>query len=240
MINLMLGDCLELMRGLPDSSVDLILCDLPYGITQCRWDSIIPLDALWLEYKRIIKPNAVIALTACQPFTTTLISSNIKMFKYVWVWSKKSSTGFLNAKIRPLRSHEDIVIFSKGKPVYYPIMTVRGIPRQKGSYNKRIGDGDGNYGKFQNVQSVNNKFYPKDVIEISNAQQAGKVHPTQKPVELMEYLIKTYTQHGGVVLDNCMGSGTTGVACKNTGRDFIGMELDPDYFAIAEARINSI
>lgn len=228
------GDCLELMQELPDYRVDLILCDLPYGTTQNKWDSIIPFDALWVQYKRIC--SGLIVLTAAQPFTSALIMSNVKDFKYTWVWDKANSTGFLNAKKQPLRQTEDIVVFGSGSgKTYNPIMEVRGFPRNKGGYIK--GTGTDNYRDFNSVESFNNEYYPTNLLRVSNAQRKGKVHPTQKPVELMEYLIKTYTNEGDTVLDNTMGSGTTGVACGNTGRNFIGMEMNREYYHIARKRI---
>ena len=237
MFKLMQGDCLELMKDIPDGSVDMILCDLPYGTTRNKWDSIIPLEPLWEQYERIIKDRGMICLTASEPFTSQLISSNYKLFKYDLIWDKKSTTGFLNAKRRPLRRHEQVLCFYKKLPIYNPIMEIRGKPRNKGSYNKRKGNGDSCYGKFENIESFNNTYYPTSILEFSNANQKDKLHPTQKPVALFEYLIKTYTNEGETVLDNCMGSGTTGVACKNLNRNFIGIELDEGYFKIAKERI---
>lgn len=235
MIKLYQGDCLEVMKQIPDGSVDMVLCDLPYGTTQNKWDSVIPLDSLWKEYVRVAKKSAAIVLTAAQPFTTFLISSNIKLFKYCWVWDKANSTGFLNAKKQPLRQTEDVVVFYQSQPSYYPQMEVRGKPRKKGGYNK-LGGSD-NYGEFHDQQSLNNEYYPTNLLKISNADRASKVHPTQKPVALMEYLINTYTNEGDTVLDNTMGSGTTGVACVRTGRSFIGIEMDEAYFKMAKNRI---
>ncbi len=237
-ISLHHGDCLEVMPTLADNSVDMVLVDLPYGTTQARWDSIIPLGDMWDEVKRVVKPKSAIVMTSAQPFTTKLISSNMPMFKYCWVWDKKSTTGFLNAKKRPLKRVEDVCVFSDGLPPYHPIKEIRGKPRNKGSYNKKKGDGDMVYGGFESTISRNNEYYPTQIIEISNAAQKGKVHPTQKPVVLMEYLIKTYTLEGETVLDFTMGSGTTGVACQSLGRNFIGIEMDQGYFDIASERIN--
>ena len=232
---LMKGDCLERMKEIPDGSVDCIITDLPYGTTQNKWDSVIPFDLLWLEYNRIIKADGAIALTSAQPFTTSLISSNIKNFKYCWVWDKVLPSGFLNAKRQPLRRTEDIVIFGKCR-TYNPIMEVRGKPRVKGGYIKS--EGSDNYGKYKNIKSLSNEYYPTNILSVSNANRKSKKHPTQKPVELMEYLIKTYTNIGDVVLDSCMGSGTTGVACKNLNRNFIGIEMDDKYFDVAKERIS--
>ena len=234
------GDCLEVMKDIPDKSIDMILCDLPYGTTLNKWDSIIPLDLLWHEYERIIKDRGMICLTASEPFTSQLISSNYKLFKYDLIWDKKSTTGFLNAKRRPLRRHEQVLCFYKKLPIYNPIMEIRGKPRNKGSYNKRKGDGDSCYGKFENIESFNNTYYPTSILEFSNANQKDKLHTTQKPVELCEYLIKTYTNEGETVLDNCMGSGSTLVACINTNRNFIGIEKELKYFEIAKKRIESV
>ena len=232
------GDCLEVMRDIPDKSVDMILCDLPYGTTQNKWDSIIPLDKLWEQYNKIIKENGMICLTCTEPFTNTLINSKPKQFKfYDLMWDKISTTGFLNAKRQPLRRHEQILCFYKKQTTYNPIMEVRGKPRNKGSYNKKQGNGDMCYGKFENIASFNNEYYPTSVISISNAIQKDKAHPTQKPLELMEYLIKTYTNEGETVLDNCIGSGTTAVAALNTGRFFIGIEKEPQYCEIARKRV---
>ena len=229
------------MKNIPDKSIDCIIADLPYGTTQNKWDSVIPLDKLWEQYERIIKNNGMICLTGSEPFTNQLINSKPKQFKYYdLVWDKVSTTGFLNAKRQPLRRHEQILCFYKKQTTYNPIMEVRGKPRNKRSYNKKQGDGDMCYGKFENVESFNNEYYPTSVIQVSNAVQKGKIHPTQKPVELMEYLIKTYTNEGEIVLDNSMGSGSTGVAALNTKRKFIGIELDEKYFEIAKERIKNI
>lgn len=232
-VKLIHGDCLEVMKSIPDGSVDMILCDLPYGTTQNKWDTVIPFDALWGHYMRISR--GAIVLTAAQPFTSALIMSNAKLFKYSWVWDKANSTGFLNAKKQPLRRTEDVVVFYDSQPTYNPQMEVRGKPRKKGGYIKN--DGSDNYGAFKSVESVSNEYYPTNLIEISNANRSERCHPTQKPVALMEYLIKTYTNEGDTVLDNCMGSGTTGVACMNTGRRFIGIEKDEVYFEVAKKRI---
>lgn len=238
-MKLHLGDCLEVMKDIPDKSIDMILCDLPYGTTACRWDSIIPFEPLWEQYNRIIKDNGVVALFGSEPFASKLRLSNIKNYKYDWYWDRKNTSGFLNAKKRPLKRIETVIVFSKSIPRYYPIMEERGKPRSKSSYNKKIGNGDMIYGKFKNIKSFNNLYYPTNLLEFSNAVQKGKLHPTQKPVSLLEYLIKTYTNEGETVLDNCMGSGSTGVACKNVGRDFIGIELDEKYFQIAKERIEN-
>jgi DNA modification methylase len=236
-MRLMCGDCLELMKEIPAGSVDMILTDPPYGTTACKWDSVIPFEPMWEQLKRVIKPNGAIVMTASQPFTTTLISSNMVMFKQCLVWDKVAPRGFLNAKKMHLTRHEDIVVFYSRQPTYNPQMEVRGRPRSKGSYNKKRGDGDMTYGVFTNTKSYNNTYYPTSILRFSNAVQKGKVHPTQKPVALLEYLIKTYTNEGDTVLDFTMGSGSTGVACVNLNRDFIGIEQDEGYFKIAEKRI---
>jgi site-specific DNA-methyltransferase (adenine-specific) len=233
MIKLLLGDCLEKMAEIPDGSVDMVMADLPYGTTQNKWDSVIPLEPLWAAYRRVCKPNAAVVLTASQPFTSALVMSNAKDFRYSLVWDKKGTTGFQIAKIMPLRRHEDVVVFYQSKPTYNPAMETRGAPRKKGG--SKVDNGC--YGELRSKESFNNTYYPTSVIEISNASKAGLVHPTQKPVALMEYLILTYTNVAEVVLDNTMGSGTTGVACMNTGRSFIGIERDENYFNIARSRI---
>jgi site-specific DNA-methyltransferase (adenine-specific) len=227
MVDLRLGDCLEVMPTLAPASVDLILCDLPYGTTDCKWDSVIPFDLLWAQYRRIAKPNAAIVLTASQPFTTALIASNLKDFRYCWVWDKKISGNPFLAKRQPLKVHEDVCVFSVKPHAYAPQMR-KGQMRTKGGGKSKLFDAD-------LTSSINDEYYPTSIVEFSNAKRG--VHPTQKPVALMEYLIRTYTNEGDTVLDNCMGSGTTGVACANTGRKFIGIERDPGYFAIATRRI---
>ena len=227
---LMKGDCLERMKEIPSGSADMILADVPYGTTACAWDSIIPLEQMWEQLKRIIKPNGAIVMTASQPFTTTLIASNMKMYRHQWVWNKNNSAGFVTAKIRPMAICEDIIVFGAAKVNYYPQMTT-GKMRKKGGYSK-----SDNYGVVPSA-TMSDQYYPKNLIEISNASQKGKVHPTQKPVALMEYLIKTYTNENETVLDFTFGSCTTGVACKNLNRKFIGIELDDHYFEIGKNRI---
>jgi site-specific DNA-methyltransferase (adenine-specific) len=226
-------DCLLRMPTLAPASVDLILCDLPYGTTQNKWDSVIPFDALWANYNRLNR--GVTVLTAAQPFTSALVMSNLGAFKYQWVWDKVNrSTGFLAAKIRPLRRHEDVCVFGCGPTKTYIPQMVAGAP-----YVSRSGAPTENYGAFK-VQEIKNSGtrYPHSILSIpANLQTEKGLHPTQKPVALMEYLIRTYTNPGDTVLDNCMGSGTTGVAAINTGRSFIGIERDPAYFAIASKRI---
>ena len=231
-IELIQGDCLEKMKDIPDGSIDMILCDLPYGTTACKWDTIIPFEPLWEQYKRIIKDNGAIVLTASQPFTSALVMSNIKMFKYCWVWNKAKAANYVNAKKQPLKIHEDIAVFCKGNN-YNPQKTI-GKFRKKGGYtvNREVA-------VAQNpTVSFNDTYYPKSILNFSVAgNKDSTLHPTQKPVALFEYLIKTYTNEGDLVLDNCMGSGTTGVACVNLNRDFIGIEKDPKYFEIAVSMV---
>ena len=221
------GECLGLMRALPDACVDMVMCDLPYGTTQNKWDSVIPFDALWSEYERVCA--GAIVLTASQPFSSALIMSRVDWFRYAWVWEKSAATGHLNAKRMPMKLHEDVLVFSKQPAPYNPQGLV--------PYNKvtRRGNNGTNFGASgaENFQEFTN--YPRSILRFAN--DAKPVHPTQKPVALMEYLVRTYTNEGDTVLDNCMGSGTTGVACMNTGRRFIGMEMDADYALIAAGRM---
>ena len=230
---LLQGDCLELMKDIPDKSVDMILCDLPYGTTQNKWDSVIDLEMLWKQYTRIIKDNGAIVLTAQSPFDKVLGMSNIKMLKYELIWEKEQGTGFLNAKKMPLKSHENILIFYKKLPTYNPQMRTGFKP-----YVAVRNTATSNYGKqVDSVTTISNgDRYPLSILKFK--RDKDRIHPTQKPVVLMEYLIKTYTNEGDLVLDNTMGVGTTGVACKNTNRKFIGIELDEKYFNIATKRIN--
>lgn len=216
------------MDCLPDQSVDAIIADLPYGTTACKWDSVIPFEPMWAQYRRVCKPSAAIVLTASQPFTSTLVMSNIDEFKYCWVWEKSAATGHLNARRMPMKLHEDICVF--GSNIAYNPQDL--VPY--GKITKRGNNGD-NFGRSgtENFQEFTN--YPRSILRFESDKKVG--HPTQKPVALMEYLIRTYTNAGDVVLDNTMGSGTTGVACANTERDFIGIEKDAAYFVIAKQRI---
>jgi len=235
---LMLGDCLERMKELPDGSVDMVMADLPYGTTACKWDSVIPFEALWVAYRRIGKPNAAIVLTASQPFTSALVMSNVKEFKHDWSWNKGQPSGFPNAKKKPLRLHEDILVFSKGIITYNPQMSYGNAVRKR----TRTGKTADVYGGIVLPEDKSDDSrYPVSIVKITKGWSPHNrpVHPTQKPVALMEYLIHTYTNEGEVVLDNTMGSGTTGVACVNTGRRFIGIERDSEYFTIAKARIEA-
>jgi site-specific DNA-methyltransferase (adenine-specific) len=234
------GDCLERMKEIEDGSVDMVCADPPYGTTACKWDSIIPLEPMWEQLKRVIKPNGAIVMTASQPFTTTLIASNMKMWRHNFVWDKVSPTGHLNAKKKPLSRHEDVVVFCKanhGKMTYFPQMRT-GKYRNKSP--KRSTDGiEGRcYGTVEHKgDNYNDQYYPTSIYEYSTGNRLNKSHPTQKPVALMEYLIKTYTNEGETVLDFTMGSGTTGVACANLNRNFIGIEKDENYFKIACSRL---
>lgn len=232
MIDIKQGDCLELMKDIPDESIDMILCDLPYGTTKNKWDSVIPLNKLWEQYERIIKDNGAIVLFSQMPFSAELVHSNLKLFKYEWIWQKDNGTGFLNAKKMPLKIHENILVFYKKLPLYNPQMRTGFKP-----YKCKQGRHSTNYGAYEqgHITESNGERYPIDIIKF---KKDSGLHPTQKPVELLEYLIKTYTNENETVLDNCMGSGSTGVACVNTNRSFIGYELDEKYFEIAEKRIN--
>lgn len=240
MIDLKQGDCLELMRDIPDGSIDMILCDLPYGTTRNKWDCIIPLDRLWEQYKRVIKDNGCIALFSQTPFDKVLGTSNLEMLKYEWIWEKEMGTGFLNANYAPLKSHENILVFSKGSAAHNGKAMVYNPQKTDGKpYTISQGVMVNNYDTEHMVKGIvtknDGKRYPKTVLKFN--RDKDKLHPTQKPVALLEYLVKTYTNEGDTVLDNCMGSGSTGVACKNTNRNFIGIELDENYFNIAKNRI---
>lgn len=233
-ITLMQGDCLELMKQLPDKSVDMVLCDLPYGITKNKWDKTIPLNLLWQQYGRIVKPNTVVALFGNQPFTSHLVLSNENIFRYALVWEKNKFSDFLNAKRKPMKTNEDICIFYKKQPTYNP-QYGRGEKYVRWNTQKAV-DRQTNYGKHKsNIAQSDGKRLPTTVLRFNRVERP--IHPTQKPTDLLEWLIKTYTNEGETVLDNCMGSGSTGVACVNTNRNFIGMELDPQYFEIAKKRI---
>ena len=240
MINLMQGDCLERMKEIPDGSVDMILTDPPYGTTACKWDSVIPLEPMWAELKRLC--NKYIVLTSGQPFTTKLINSNMDNFKYELVWQKTRNSHPFFAKQRPLPAHESILVFSftKGWHTYNPQMDYSKGEHivNKNSSGRTNGESVGE--RWDGVSEVRKGRYPTSVLRVANPSKEAGLHPTQKPVELMEYLIKTYTNEGETVLDFTMGSGTTGVAAKNTSRRFIGIELDPDYFNIAKQRIKGL
>jgi site-specific DNA-methyltransferase (adenine-specific) len=232
---LLSGDCLDVLPTIEDDSIDMLLVDLPYGTTACKWDSIIPLDKLWVQYNRICKKNAAMVFTAAQPFTTILAASNLKYFKYEWIWEKPQGTNPMNSKIMPLKSHENILIFYRKKPTYNPQMWQSTPYQGFVSETSKIGEVYGS-AVSKHRDNPTGSRYPKTILRF---KQDKGLHPTQKPVDLMEYFINTYSNLGDVVLDNCMGSGTTGIACKNTGRQFIGIEKDPDYFKLAQTRINT-
>lgn len=233
------GDCLELMKNIPDASIDAVLCDLPYGTTQCKWDTIIPFDKLWEGYERVIKPKGVIILTAAQPFTSTLIMSNLELFKYDLIWQKTHPKGHLNAKKQPMRAHESICIFYKKLGTYNPQMTFGHKRKVAITRYTKENDGSGVYGKeIRNTQYDSTERYPLSVQKFSNADLTNVKHPTQKPVKLFEWLIKTYTNEGDLVLDTCSGSGTTGIAAINTERNYILMENDLKYYTESRDRIN--
>ena len=233
MVDLRLGDCLDILPTLSDNSVDMVMVDLPYGTTACKWDSIISLAFLWEQYNRICKDNAAMVFTAAQPFTTTLASSNIDNFRYEWIWEKPQGTNPMNAKVMPLKSHENILVFYRSKPTYNPQMWYSTPYSGFSSDVSKIGEVYGSQ-KSKHRDNPEGSRYPKTILKYK--QEKG-LHPTQKPVGLMEYLIKTYTNEGDTVLDNTMGSGTTGVACMNCNRNFIGIESDKKYFDIAKERI---
>lgn len=232
------GDCLDIMKQIGDGTIDLVLCDLPYGTTQNKWDAVIPFDSLWEQYNRVAKPNAAFVLFAQGLFYVDLVNSNRANFRYDIVWDKQLKSGFLNANVMPLRVHEQIAVFYKSKPTYNP-QKVKGQPtHSKGTavFTKDVTNN--NYGDYTPVENINDMKYPSSILSYQKPHPSVSVHPTQKPVELLEYLIKTFTNEGDTVLDNTMGSGSTGVACMNTNRNFIGIEKDEKYFDIAKSRIN--
>ena len=234
-IELIQGDCLEKMKDIPDGSIDMILCDLPYGTTACKWDTVIPFEPLWEQYKRIIKDNGAVVLTATNPFSSVLVSSNLKGFKHEWIWQKEKGVGFQVAKYRPMQEHEHVLVFTKnGERVnYYPIKEKRDKPiKSKGASTK---SGSSPIAYLNNINKTYVDRYPTSIKRFP--RDNNKIHPTQKPVALFEYLIKTYTQPGEIVLDNCIGSGTTAIAAINTGRFFIGIEKEEKYVEIARKRI---
>ena len=239
MIQIIHGDCLEEMKKIPDGSIDLVLTDPPYGTTACKWDTCIPFEPMWEQLKRITKKNGAIVLFGSQPFTSALVMSNPKMFKYEWVWEKAIGANPLLCKKMPMKYHENVVVFYKNQPIYNPQMT-KGKKRDKQPKmwgNKNDENWGGAMRDIKGIENINDNYYPRSYQYFSNANQKDKLHPTQKPVALLEYLIKTYTNEGETVLDFTMGSGTTGVACKNLNRNFIGIELDKEYFEVAKARI---
>jgi site-specific DNA-methyltransferase (adenine-specific) len=253
MLNLIHGDCLEVMKTIPDKSIDAIITDPPYGTTACKWDAVIPFEPMWKELNRIIKDNGAIALFGSQPFTSALVMSNPKMFKYEWIWHKSTSGGFASAKYSPMKFHENIIVFSKNKTTYNPQFM-----EYADSVKTRFSDGEKVNRTKQTLHSTNSIHdgmsyegkqpillsrgkYPESILKIKSVPNCNgiRLHPTQKPIELIEYLIKTYTNENETVLDFTMGSGTTGVACKNLNRNFIGIEKDDNYFKIASDRINA-
>lgn len=244
-IQLYQGDCLELMKDIPAGIVDMVLADLPYGTTACKWDICIPLELLWEQYRRIIKKNGVVALFGSEPFSSRLRMSNIAQFKYDWVWCKNTCTGFQHAKNMPLKNHEIISVFSPGsmghesilgeRRMTYNPQGIKTVNYERHGCLKKFGGTVGRRPSQKDDYTQTAEGYPKSVLDFANSKKT--FHPTQKPVALLEYLIRTYTNEGETVLDNCMGSGSTGVACINTGRNFIGMELDPGYFETAKLRI---
>jgi site-specific DNA-methyltransferase (adenine-specific) len=237
------GDCLEVMKEIPDNSIDMILCDLPYGTTSCHWDTIIPFEPLWEQYKRIIKDNGAIVLTASQPFTSALVMSNVKMFKYEWIWNKNKASNIMLAKKQPLKIHENILVF--GGRNYNPQKTdVIGKIRDQRKEKEKINRTDGAVTPKGAIKYADDydpsKKYPVSIQYFPNHREKEEVyHPTQKPVALFEYLIKTYTNEGDLVLDNCAGSGTTGVAARNLNRNFILIEKEPEYIKIINERLNN-
>ena len=238
-------DCLEGMKRIPDKYVDMILCDLPYGTTACKWDSVIPLEALWSQYTRIIKDNGAIVLTAIEPFASILRMNDVGRYRHEWIWNKENAGNFIQAKNHPLRVHENVLVFSKNKVRYYPIMTdadpknIRplGVKKQKSDFMGKVSGGE-----FKSADNYDpKKRFPKTIVTYNarakECNNVNRLHPTQKPVELFEYLIRTYTNDNETILDNCMGSGTTAIASINTNRNFIGFELDETYFNLANERI---
>lgn len=232
------GNCLELMYEIPDASIDMILCDLPYGVTKNKWDSVIPLDKLWEQYKRIAKPNAAIVLFADGMFEANLMLSNPKWWRYNLVWDKVLTSGFLNANRMPLRNHEEICVFYQKQPTYNPQKTIGEKNHSKGKPKENANENYGEYGFVDNSDQLGNLKHPKSILTFPKPHPSVAVHPTQKSLELCQWLIKTYTNPEDVILDNCMGSGTTCLAAKNTGRHYIGFELNKQYFDIATQRLH--
>ncbi len=226
------GDCAKELKKIPDRCVDMVMCDPPYGVTDCDWDTIVPFEPMWEELRRIVKPNGAIVFFTCQPFTTKLIASNLKMFRYCWIWKKNRATGFLSAQSRPLNNYEELAVFSQQRIRYYPQGVVHSIKKIKKSSCTEI------YTNRKTEFYTTGTNYPKRVLEFDCVQK--NVHPSQKPVELIEYMIRTYTEENDVVLDFTMGSGSTGVASLNLNRQFIGIELNTEYFEIARNRINTV
>jgi site-specific DNA-methyltransferase (adenine-specific) len=240
MVTLIPGDCLEVLRFLEPNSISLVLSDLPYEITQNEWDKMIPIKPLWEEWKRVCKPNAAIVLTASQPFTSYLVASSYEAFRHEYIWVKNKASGHLNAKRAPMRNHESVLVFSFETPVYNPQMTASHNPVN--AYYTSNKNNSSNYGKSKITAGGGSTLrYPKTILpfDVVNNDDPARIHPNQKPVALMEYIVRTYSSEGDTVLDVCMGSGSTGIACMNTKRNFIGIENDPNYFALAKARIDA-
>jgi len=243
-----LGDCLDIMFDIPDKSIDMILCDLPYNTTNCKWDTPIDLEKLWLHYNRIIKDNGVIALTSQTPFDKVLGVSNIKMLKYEWIWEKTQATGHLNSKRMPMKSHENILIFYKKQPTYNPQKTFGHVRKVSSAKNRKVcinrRNNTDNIYHNENGDNVNDydstERFPRDVLKFSSDKQKSNLHKTQKPLKLMEYFVKTYTNENDTILDNTAGSGTTGLACKNLNRNYIMIEKDKEIFEICQKRLNEI
>ncbi|WP_188068992.1 DNA-methyltransferase [Brevibacillus brevis] len=233
-------DCIEGMRMIPNGSVDMILCDLPYGTTQNKWDAIIPLQPLWDQYKRIIKGNGAIVLTAQTPFDKVLGCSNLEMLRYEWIWEKTTPTGHLNANKMPMKAHENVLVFYKGLPTYNPQKTYGHVRKVSTAVHRRKCAKSSNYNDYELSSYDSTERFPRSVQVFASDKQREALHPTQKPVALFEYLIRTYTNEGDIVLDNCMGSGTTAVAAVRTGRNFIGFETESKYVEIADIRLESI
>ena len=234
------GDCLEVMQTIPDKSVDMILCDLPYGVTQNKWDSTIPLSDLWFQYNRVVKLSGPTVLFGQDKFSARVMLSNEKYHKYNLIWNKVLISGFLNANRMPLRTHEDIMVFYREQPVYNPQKTVGTKSHSKGRMQTETNNNYGIYGKVDNAEINGEMKHPVSIVTFQKPHPSKAVHPTEKPVELMEWLIRTYTNEGYTVLDNCIGSGTTAIACINTGRNYIGIEKEEKYCRIAEERIHAL
>jgi site-specific DNA-methyltransferase (adenine-specific) len=228
-------DCLEGMVMIPDKSIDMILCDLPYGTTSCKWDTVIPFEPLWEQYERVIKDNGAIVLTATEPFKSLLVTSNLSLFKYELIWDKVKPTGFQIAKIKPMNRHENVLVFGKGRITYNPQKEKRDKPRKSKVYGLSESVKTPDYNDERILTDKN----PTSILTFSNANNRNRLHPTQKPVDLFAYLIRTYTNEGDIILDNCMGSGTTAIAALRTGRQFIGFETEPSYVEIANKRIDN-
>ena len=229
------ADCFDVFPFIEDKSIDAIICDLPYGTTACKWDEVLPFDKLWEQYERIIKPNGAIILTASQPFTSALVMSNPKLFKYEWIWEKSKASNFLLAKKQPLKAHENILVFGKGSVVYYPQKT-KGKPYDKGVEKRTEIEAVGKIGNGNLLKNKSGDRNPRSVQYFKTAENEGKLHPTLKPIALLEYLVKTYTNEGDMVLDNTMGSGTTNLACIKLNRKSIGIEKEKQYYDVAVRR----